>query len=161
MLETVYTCQMHPKPLPCMYLIFALIHCTARLNTWHCGYKPIIAPHYHALAAYTHSAIRCYAPSAMCVRVYQLENSMRCYNTYNIIIIIIILRVVCPMVNGVQYYNWSSFLFDNTLYIEKVHYTYNFHEIAVQILFPAGSVWNLHSRCYVTCHTPNIILWDS
>ena len=61
---TVYTSQMHPKPLQCTYLIHTLICCTAtRWGLWlkHLapGYKPIITPHYLALAVYLHS-MGCY-----------------------------------------------------------------------------------------------------
>ena len=57
-LEIVFASQMHPKPPQCTYLIQALIHCTARLNTWHWGYKSFMSPHYHALAVYMHSTLK-------------------------------------------------------------------------------------------------------
>ena len=81
---TVYTSQMHPKPLQCMYLKQALICCTAtRWGLWlkHLapGYKSIITPHYHALAVYKHSALGRYAPSGI-MHIYQPEHSMGCYS---------------------------------------------------------------------------------
>ena len=81
---TVYTSQMHPKPLQCTYLIHALICCTAtRWGLWlkHLApiYKSIITPHYRALAVYAHSALGRYAPLGI-VHVYQPEHSMGCYN---------------------------------------------------------------------------------
>ena len=75
------TTAVYPKPPQCMYLIHALIHCTARLNTRHCSYKSIVTPIIVLWwYSYMYALLQCCAPSGQ-HRVYQ---PMRCYitNTY-------------------------------------------------------------------------------